>query len=175
MIISEMRKTLAWRLVWWRTLFLLVWLSACQYDPFAHEYTTSRPVERDLIGTYRPDRETADRMKRVLGIAVGRFCELTLRPDGTFTIREMPRCWFVASVEDCVAGTEDVAGTWKIIPQQQWWAVGLTKRSTVAGVDHIYRFRAMLRGSEPPYLLHFIIGDPDSGNGLAFARVQRNS
>jgi hypothetical protein len=169
-----MPKTLGSLSVPRRTLFLLVlFSSACQYDPFAHEYTTSRPAESDLPGTYRPDRETTQRIKQEFGVVIDPSCELTLRSDRTFNIREMPRCWFVASNEDCAAGTEDVAGTWELTPQQQRWAVRLTKRSMVAGVDHSYSFPAMLRGSEPPYLLHFIIGDPDSGNGLAFAREER--
>ena len=169
-----MLKTLGVRSAWWRVLAVsLVIASACQRDPFVHEYSTARPAESELVGTYRPDRETTQRMKDELGVAISTVCQLTVRSDGSFTIREMPRCWFVASPPDCVAGTENIAGTWEVIPQGEWWAVGFAKRSTVNGVDHSYRFPAMLRGGAPPYVLHFIIGDPDAGNGLAFTRDPR--
>jgi hypothetical protein len=46
----------------------------------------------------------------------------------------------------------------------------MTKRSVDGAVHRSYGFPAMLRGSEPPYILHLIIGDPDMGNGWAFAK-----
>jgi hypothetical protein len=33
----------------------------------------------------------------------------------------------------------------------------------------------MVRGERPPYLVHFIVGDPDSGDALVFKRVSPSS
>jgi hypothetical protein len=155
---------------WLRALLPFVCLAGCQYDPFAHEYTASRPAESEVVGSYRPDRETSERIREQFGISVASSCELILRADGTFSISELPNCWFVSAQKDCLPGTQSVSGTSQLVRQQQWWAVRLTKHSVKHGVDHSYGLPAMLRGSEPPYILHLIIGDPDMGNGLAFAK-----
>ena len=90
-----------------RALVLLVLLSACRRDPYLHEYATTRPAARDLVGTYRPGPESR------LPVAINRGIELTLLDDGRFILQNLPNCWFVESERDCLPGTQHVIGTWR--------------------------------------------------------------
>jgi hypothetical protein len=40
------------------TAFCFLVLAGCQYDPFAHLYTTQEPEASDLVGTYEFERIT---------------------------------------------------------------------------------------------------------------------
>lgn len=142
-------------------------LVACQYDPFAHEYTTRKPVEDTLIGRYVPDDESRERLRGRFKIELGSSSELLLRSDRTFLATHLPRCW--SDVSDCVPGWEDWEGTWSLEQDQRWWAAGLHILSR-NGKPENYRMPATLRGNAPPYILHLTIGDPDSGDALAFRR-----
>ena len=143
-------------------------LARCQYDPFAHEFTNARPQESAIVGRYVPDRETTDILRESLRVQVSDRAALAINADHSFVATELPRCWIERS-SDCAAGTETWAGTWSLRQNQEWWAVQLhiTARN---GRPTSYGFPAMLRRESPPYLVHFTIGDPDSGDALAFER-----
>jgi hypothetical protein len=143
-------------------------LFACQYDPFAHEFTTSEPRESALVGRYTPDAETTERLRSVLSISVSPAAALVINADHTFTAHDLPNCWISQSF-DCAAGTEAWAGTWSLRRHQEWWSIQLhiTSRN---GRSTSYGLPAMLRGDGPSYLIHLTIGDPDSGNAVAFER-----
>lgn len=146
----------------------LALLLRCQYDPFAHEFTKGEPRRGAVVGEYRPDRETTERLASALRISVSPAARFVLGQDGTFVASELPRCWIEQSF-DCAPGTETWAGTWSLRGDGQWWSVQLhvTSRN---GQAISYGIPVMLRGEEPPYLLHLTIGDPDAGNALAFER-----
>ena len=151
------------------TIALLIALSgvSCQYDPFAHEFTEVKPKASDLVGTYVLDSESIDMLHRVYRVPPpgSRF---TLRSDGTFTIQNIPSCWRDAA--QCTRQTETADGRWEIRKdQQQWWAVQLSC-SNISGNKIEYGIPAMIRGDHPPLLLHFTVGDPDTGEGLAFRK-----
>ena len=38
----------------------MIFTVSCQYDPYAHKYTTTEPKESDLIGTYVFEKQTVD-------------------------------------------------------------------------------------------------------------------
>lgn len=146
----------------------LTLLLGCQYDPFAHEFTETEPRRAAVAGEYKPDRETTERLRSSLGVSVNPAAKFVLNQDGTFVANELPNCWIAQSF-DCAPGTETWAGTWSLRRNQDWWAVQLhlTSRN---GQATTYGLPAMLRREEPPYLLHLTIGDPDSGDALAFER-----
>jgi hypothetical protein len=147
---------------------IVLLMAACQYDPFAHEFTKARPAEHSLVGTYVPDEETSERLRKSLNVQLQPATALTLNQDHTFEARNLPNCWIGPSL-DCVAGTESWSGTWSLKQSQEWWAIGLHLRSR-NGEKTDFGMVAMLRGEHPPYLVHLTIGDPDSGDALAFQR-----
>jgi hypothetical protein len=141
--------------------------SSCQYDPFAHEYTRARPASAaTIVGTYALDRESIKMLKRNYNVTAPRSL-LQLRNGGTFELREIPNCW--RSDAKCTSRTESATGTWELAKHQEWWEIRLRCR-TINGTATDYGVGAMLRGERPPYVLHFVVGDPDSGEGLALTR-----
>ena len=155
----------------------LVWIAlfavciACQRDPFASEYTTSRPSEADLIGTYRPDSETMQRLRDEFHRSVAPTCQLVLFPNRTFLARDVPDC-FDDQLSGCRQGVQQWYGTWRVRAEsRRWWSVELSVGGTTRFPSQGWRFPAMLRGNKPPYILHLIIDDPDSGNAVAFRRI----
>jgi hypothetical protein len=149
-------------------LAVAMMLTGCQYDPFAHEYTTMKPVENKLIGQYSPDAETRDRVGSQLNIQVDPACELVLNADHTFSAKNLPRCWFPPKGSDCLPGKTDVSGDWSLRQRGEWWSVDLNAHLQPGGVMKTWNVPALVRGDRPPYILHLTIGDPDSGNALAF-------
>jgi hypothetical protein len=145
---------------------LAAMLFACQYDPFAHEYTSVRPDESSLIGEYALDSRSREMLQDVYKVAPPPAA-FVLRPDHSFTIVNVPSCWRID--DTCIGRTETASGRWEIGKHQEWWAVQLTCER-IDGEATSFGLSAMLRGEDPPYLLHFTVGDPDAGNGLAFER-----
>lgn len=145
-----------------------VFLVGCQYNPFAHEFTTAKPKEPELVGRYVPDRETTERLRTSLAVTVSPEAALAINADHTFHATALPKCWIDQDF-DCAQGTETWTGTWSLRRNQEWWAVQLHIKSR-NGQPTSYGMPAMLRGETPPYLVHLTIGDPDSGDALAFER-----
>ncbi len=147
--------------------------AGCQYDPFAPEFTTVKPVEDRLVGRYSPDTETRERLRSALQIQVHPSCELVLNADHTFSATSLPRCWYPPTTGDCSPGTANVSGDWSLRQRGKWWSVDLNAHLPPGGVMKTWNVPASVRGDRPPYTLHLTIGDPDSGNALAFVS-QRN-
>lgn len=154
-----------------RTLGTFIWCIAasavlsCQYNPFAHEFVTTEPRSADLPGEYVLDDESIAMLSRSYHVAAP-LARLTLNLDGSFRITSVPSCWRASS--SCNT-TEDAAGRWAVAKHQTWWAVQL-RCSEIDGRRTNYGLQAMLRGDGPPFILHFTVGDPDTGEALAFRR-----
>ena len=148
-------------------LSAVVFAAGCQYDPFAHEFTSNRPADGSVAGRYVPEDDTARRLRTRFKIEVSSESEVLLNTDGTFLAMNLPHCWY--NTFDCVPGSEAWQGTWALKQHQDWWAVALhiTSRN---GNQTSYGIPMMIRGDASPYLLHLTIGDPDSGGALAFRR-----
>jgi hypothetical protein len=151
-------------------LLFVVVLVACQYDPFVHEFTTERPSATDLLGAYVLDDESVHMLRDAhVTIPTSSFI---IRPDGTFTLSRVPSCWRAAYT--CSSATEEVSGKWRLGKHQDWWSLQLTC-TNIDGQSTEYGNVAMIRGDEPPYKLHFTVGDPDTGEALAFTKVRSAS
>src|SRR6185295_6307226 len=127
-------------------------LTACQYDPFAHEYTTVKPVESKLVGRYSPDAETTDRVASQLNIQVDPACELELNADHTFSAKNLPRCWFPPTGNDCLPGKANVSGDWSLRQRGRSWSVDLNAHLPPGGVMKTWNVPASVRGDLPPYV-----------------------
>ena len=150
----------------------VVLLAGCQYDPFAHEFTSRRPVEDSVVGRYVPDDETLERLRTRFEIEVSSDAAFVLNSDKTFVAQYLPHCWF--NTFDCVSGSEAWKGSWALQQHQDWWTVALHITSRNSHPTS-YHMPLMIRGEAPPYLLHLTIGDPDSGDALAFRRKPSQS
>jgi hypothetical protein len=150
-------------------------LASCQYNPYASEFATTRPDDAALVGVYRPDRETTDRLGTALNVRLDPACELALRPDHSFTARRLPNCWFTPGNE-CVPELINLSGTWTIERKQdKWWALRLEVTTINDQGREPYGLEVPVRGNTPPHVVHFTIGDPDAGNALAFERIAQNA
>src|SRR5688572_31234466 len=72
-------------------LLLSVVSVACQYDPFAHQFTSVKPTHEELIGQYELD-DTSIEMLRQLELPRP-SSRLVLQRDDTFAISDVPTCW----------------------------------------------------------------------------------
>jgi hypothetical protein len=105
-------------------LLLLVVSMACQYDPFAHEFTSVKPTDEDLIGQYDLDDESIEMLRQHdLPRPSSRF---VLQRDGTFAISDVPTCW--RDAVECSLDLESASGTWQVVKENEWWVVRLSSR-----------------------------------------------
>jgi len=148
-------------------VLLILATAACQYDPFAHEFTRVKPERATLVGVYELDDESTEMLRRKYQL-VPPPSRFVLRDDGTFTITDVPTCW--RAVTECSSATEGAAGTWQVVKLGEWWEVRL-HCTTIQGERSDYGIGANVRGDRPPQLLHFTVGDPDMGEALAFRKV----
>jgi hypothetical protein len=149
------------------TLLLLAVSIACQYDPFAHEFTRVKPNAEELVGLYELDDESIEMLRR--HNLAPPSSRLVLQHDGTFEISHVPTCWREAS--ECSSALEGASGTWQVVKENEWWVVRLHLLK-IRGNATDYGMDANVRGDRPPLLLHFTVGDPDLGQALAFRKVQ---
>jgi hypothetical protein len=141
-------------------------LFGCQYDPFAHQVTNVRPDESAVIGEYGLDRQSREMLQDLFEVEPPPAV-FVLRADNSFTLADVPSCW--RSDSSCSGRTESASGRWEIRRNSEWWVVQLTC-DRIDGEAMSYGLRAMVRGDEPPYILHFTVGDPDAGEAIAFEK-----
>jgi hypothetical protein len=146
---------------------LVLAASACQYDPFAHEFTHVKPEREALVGSYILEKGSAQAFRDTFHVPAPP-ARLRLNRDGSFEVVAIPTCWRQAAA-DCTSATENVRGTWKVSRSQEWWSVQFVC-TNISGRESEYGVEGMIRRDEPPYLIHFTLGDPDSGEALAFER-----
>jgi hypothetical protein len=117
-----------------------------------------------LVGEYRLDPETRNWYSKEIQSSVP-AATLRLSADGRFIVRNMPDCLRGA---ECRPGTVSFAGTWEPEKLDDSWVLALH----VSDSDHTHGYftTAQLRSQQPPYIVHFIVGDPDSGRAIAFER-----
>jgi hypothetical protein len=147
-------------------VLLLAVSIACQYDPVAHEFTSVKPTDEELIGHYELDHESIEMLRHHdLPRPSSRF---VLQRDGTFAISDVPTCWREAF--ECSLDMESANGTWQVVKENEWWVVRL-HLTEIQRKASDYGMVAHVRGDRPPRLLHFPVGDPDAGQALAFRKL----
>lgn len=150
-----------------RTLLCLVaiaLLQGCQYDPYAHTFTTEKPQTNAVVGRYVLKDQTV--VGGGLSAMQGRPCVVELAADGTFVATNVPPFVFGAPPMTSLSSLVSGRGTWQL--------------DSVGGVDngagkikthwgaHLDSQSPQIQspgftGDKPPYGLIFTIGDPDSG------------
>ncbi len=153
-------------------LFLLLLITcsfnSCQSDPWAWQYARSRPTQ-SVAGKYNLTSRSHELLENMYKNV--RTSQLELKPDGTFFINNIASIW---SPFPTAGGFENVKGNWRVGSDQSSWVVQLSITSVkqANGKLNQQRFEtyAMLIGQDSPYILHFAIGDPDSGEALQYEK-----
>ena len=137
---------------------ICLFITGCQYDPFAGDLTTQKPALKDVLGTYEFERQTVCDGNV---LPAGGQASIVLDRDGAFRAKNVP------DLTDRRA-----CGGNKLITGSGWWTI-----ETVGSVDNgwghpktawglmVTGIRGYLSigfmGDEPPYKLIFTYGDPD--------------
>jgi hypothetical protein len=144
-------------------------------DPRAPDYVTSEPDRRELVGRY--ELITA-RSAIPKAVSASRDPDLpyslTLRDDGTFTATNVPEFRIGAAVDRLVSAS----GTWKVSEtgtlgtasgkRRRIWGVRFESQPSIRSVECMGPSDA----DRPERRLVFVLGDPDSGEGLTFGRAE---
>ena len=158
-----------------RVLFLLILgllVQGCQYDPYAHLFTTKRPQEADLTGLYVLTEQTVSRGG--LSALGGKPCSVEIRSDGTFTGTNIPP-WASGEPATNFFGTlRSATGKWRIEgvggvddgsgKVETHWGIYLDSDTKLEPVG--------LASNKPPYSLIYTLGDPDAGQVLILTRIK---
>lgn len=158
-----------------RTLLCLVavaLLQGCQYDPYAHTFTTEKPQTNLVIGRYVLKDQTV--VSGGLSAMHGQPCVVELAADGTFVASNVPPFAFRAppiSLSSLVSSE----GTWQLDSvgsigngsgkMKTHWGAHLESQSPQVESPGF-------TGDKPPYGLIFTIGDPDSGTVMILEKTQ---
>ena len=151
----------------------LVLLLGCQYDPYAHTFTTEKPQTNDVVGRYVLNGQTI--VSGGLSAMQGRNCFVELAADGTFVATNVPPFVFGAPPITSLSSLVSGAGTWRLESVggvdsgtgniKTHWGVRLESQPI--------QFDAPgFTGDKPPYGLIFTIGDPDSGTVMILERAK---
>ncbi len=144
----------------------------CQYDPFAHLFTTTRPDSADVVGHYILVKQTV--CSDGLSVIQGKFCAIEIRADGTFVATNVPPRATGGPGTNFFASLLDANGRWRIDSvggvDSGWgkpkthWGIYLDATEKLMPVG--------LTGQKPPYGLIYTLGDPDGGQVLMLERAK---
>jgi hypothetical protein len=155
-------------------ILALTLLVGCQYNPYAHLFTTTQPKQEDVAGSYLLTQQTIT--PGGWGSLKGQQCVLELRGDGTFSVTNYPT-WteafsptsglFVAFISTTGRWSCDTVGTVSDgRTSQSYWGVRFSDADTQ--LDSL-----ALTGKTPPYGLIMTYGDPDSGTVMIFEKRKK--
>ena len=159
-------------------LFSLAVLPGCPHDPYAHSYTSAKPSESDLVGTYLLSEESS-RLVAERGGYEKRPASIILEDKGVLRFANVPD-WWNTSFGKPGGQFDSAVGRWKVERKQdRWWALGITfpresPLASVGGSPVVFCAWIMLVGERPPYVLHLSIGDPDEGDAMQFVKTARD-
>ncbi len=147
--------------------------TGCQYNPYAHLFTTEKPKEADVAGVYALAEQTVT--ADGLSVVDSRPCSVELRSDGTFTATNFP-FWRDTSPAVYVLDRQETrSGRWRLDSVgsvddgsgnlKTHWGVYLDS----TGIE---LWTLGLTANKAPYGLIDTIGDPDSGTVMRFNRTK---
>jgi hypothetical protein len=154
-------------------ILIMIFIVSCQYDPYAHKYTTTEPSETEIIGNYVFEKQTVDyniiefkdSIKNQIIVP-----KIEIKSDGTYKVVNFPVFetwnptftglitnsgkWNKTTVGSIGDGTGELKKHWGINFDQ------LPEESQNVG----------LMNKKYPYKLIFGFGDPDEGNAMIFKK-----
>jgi hypothetical protein len=137
----------------------------CWWDPHGPSYTNEKPKQEDIVGTWVPDSQTLRYMRERGNYNSSQAkTRLELKADSRFEMTDMPDWWWKGAIGKSYGTYHSSSGTWELSldTEAHGWAIDLSFPDWSTNVN--------LTNQRPPYFLHFIIGDPDSGDHMTFTR-----
>lgn len=140
---------------------MMTFLSGCGGDPYASKYTKTQPNSQAFTGEWRLKEWTMKRAQSLPSPVPG----IVFRGDGSFVATNYPG----VAINGFNRGMASVdgQGNWSLEQYQGSWIVRFHWR-IIAGTEPGYVQMLHILNDQPPYVLHHIIGDPDSGEALVF-------
>jgi hypothetical protein len=140
----------------------LLFLCACQYDPYTFSYATSKPVPKEIVGHWIATEATLH------DLASGPYNHarpvIDISEDGSIRMTDIPDTWR-ADFGKGGGKIETFIGTWQLEKQQDsWWGLDLQNDDWACGGC------LMVLGEKSPRTLVLRFGDPDEGRGYEFQR-----
>jgi hypothetical protein len=152
--------------------FLL--LAACQYDPYAHRYTTERPNPKSVVGQYLIEFQTMTAYAKDLDQQLSKLSpppSIVLHSDGRYEFRNVPNWTEQQTFRYRLDGFSNASGKWEF---QTVGAIGDGSGKTkphwglrLTGVPSTMDHPGLINSS-PPYEIIFGFGDPDAGEAMVF-------
>ncbi len=160
----------------WNKIFgflILTIILSCQYDPYAHKYTTTEPKKSDLIGTYVFEKQTVDYEIAEFKDSLNNqtvIPKIEINSNGTYKVLNLP---VFETFDPTYIGMITQTGEWQILTvgsigdgsgnlKKHWgiYLLGLPSDVQNAG----------LMNDESPYGIIFGFGDPDAGQAMIFKK-----
>ncbi len=154
-------------------LFLTILIS-CQYDPYAHNYTTTKPNESDLVGKYTFERQTVD--NKITEFTDSKknqtvIPKIEINENGTYNVVNLP---VFETFDANFKGLISKNGEWKILTvgsigdgssgnRKKHWGIYLS------GLPNELKNPGLMN-KKSPYRIVFGFGDPDSGKVMIFKK-----
>lgn len=135
-------------------------------------FTRRQPATTNIIGTWIPNRQTLDDMRKIGGYTIS-VHELTLSSNGLFWMTNMPDWWtngFGSSGKTFDSG----GGNWKLNKIEEGlshWEIDLWFTNS-EGKANFVMTEIHLQRQKRPYSIHLYRGDPDEGTAMYFERKE---
>lgn len=142
-------------------IIFVMTLAACHGIQWSEvDFTRHQPSKTDLIGRWVPTPASLKDMRERGGYTISRH-ELDLHADGTFSVTNMPDWWSSFGGESHRI-LQSGSGVWTIQQEDDGVAVWVIQLDFA---DH-HRISLNLRHQKPRYLIHVMLGDPDTGRAM---------
>lgn len=159
----------------WNQVFLIIILTVftnCQYDPYAHKYTTSEPKNEKLIGIYYLEKKSSiynipefkNSLKSNFNVP-----QIEIKNNGTYSAKNFPvfKNWnpvFTKLITISGKWNKSIVGTVNLGNEdKRCWGINLK------GLEQEFQ-RISLMNNKSPYEIIFGYGDPDEGNAIIFRK-----
>ena len=153
-------------------IIILTFISSCQYDPYAHKFTTKEPTKSELFGIYLFDTQTVDNSMKEFKNEKGEVImpKIIIKPNGEFETKNIP---YFKGFPPTYNGLISKKGKW-IKDVLGVVDIGKKKNLKHWGI-HLIEMPTELKGAgltnkKYPYDLIFTFGDPDQGEVMIFKK-----
>jgi hypothetical protein len=147
----------------------------CSFLYLHPHFVASRPPDADVAGYYKLTSQTV--INGGLAAFGDRWCDIELRPDGTFTATNLPQDEIGSPSVNFLNKLVTASGKWRLdvvsyggstplggsLPQH--W--GIILDSSPVNIHPIH-----LVGWKPPYRLYLLVDDPDCDYTMIFERAK---
>lgn len=154
-----------------------VLLVGCQYDPWADNFLTAQPAEKDVVGNYAVDADSQKREIRLPHkgtLPIDHSAQIVLSPDHRARFVHVPdeRLGFPREPEREEACSITGQGSWHLGKNDSFSIViaSIVNEEPNSPCKGEFGYELMLYGKKPPYKLHITMGDPDSGDAVQFEK-----